>query len=63
MAEFGGLIVLGLLTFLQPTALPEDFAKVLTGLQVLFGLAALALAAKYAAEIKDVVESKPAPPA
>jgi len=68
LPDLGGLFILSLPTFLAPAGLPEDFGKILFGLHALFYAAALALAGKYVAKIRDqfptpAYEGGVAPPA
>ena len=59
LPEFGGLLVISLFTFLQPTALPEAFAQYLLAIQDgIFVVIALGTVAKHVAEIKDLYSIK-----
>jgi len=54
LPEIGGLMILSIVMFIQPTeALPEAFAGILLALQALWLAAAFALAGKYLAKISD----------
>jgi len=55
LLDLGGLLILSLPTFIEPTGtgLPGQFAALLAALQALFWAVALAIAGKHIAKIRD----------